>query len=135
MGVLKVSGIEVRFIRVKQKPLTGESKFRIGSSNVCDVNERFDTWSRKSLVKMEQKFETRIETRPEIFFFSLFSFPPPSFDSIRTMRVKPSSSVNTYHSFRSISPPCLELARKHSFSPFSVPVGSGTPRAVNFKPW
>lgn len=74
MGLLKVSGIEVRFIRVKQKPLTGESKFRIGSSNVCDVNERFDTWSRKSLVKMEQKFETRIETRPEIFFFSfLFS--------------------------------------------------------------
>lgn len=78
MGLLKVSGIEVRFIRVKQKPLTGESKFRIGSSNVCDVNERFDAWSRKSLVKMEQKFETRIETRPEIFFslFSLFLLPP-----------------------------------------------------------
>lgn len=74
MGVLKVSGIEVRFIRVKQKPLTGESKFRIGSSNVRDVNERFDTWSRKSLVKMEQKFETRIETRPEIFFFLSFLF-------------------------------------------------------------
>lgn len=132
MGVLKVSGIEVRFIRVKQKPLTGESKFRIGSSNVCDVNERFDAWSRKSLVKMEQKFETRIETRPEIFFslFSLFLLPP----SIQFERCA-SSSVNTYHSFRSISPPCLELARKHSFSPFSVPVGSGTPRAVNFKPW
>lgn len=64
------------------KTLTGESKFRIGSSNVCDVNERFDTWSRKSLVKMEQKFETRIETRPEIFFslFSLFLLPP-SFNS------------------------------------------------------
>lgn len=123
----------MRFIHVKQNPLTGESKFRIGSSNVYDVNERFWHVVEEIVGKKKRNKSLKLESkRVAKFFFPLFSLP--SFDSIETMRVNASSSVdNTYRSFRH---DLSSLARKHSFpqwsfSRFSIPVESGTPRAVN----
>lgn len=92
------------------------------------VEEIVGKKKRNKSLKLESK-------RVAKFFFPLFS--PPSFDSIGTMRVNASSSVdNTYRSFRY---DLSSLARKHSFpqwsfSRFSIPVESGTPRAVNLNP-
>lgn len=134
IGVLKVSGIERCDLYTWNKnPLTGESKFRIGSSNVYDVNERFWHVVEEIVGKKKRNKSLKLESkRVAKFFFPLFSLP--SFDSIETMRVNASSSVdNTYRSFRH---DLSSLARKHSFpqwsfSRFSIPVESGTPRAVN----
>lgn len=115
IGVLKVSGIERCDLYTWNKnPLTGESKFRIGSSNVYDVNERF--WHVVEEI-VGKKNGTKVwnsnRNASRNFFFPFFPLPP-SIQLERCALTRVVRLIILTVPFVTISPPWPENTVSHS---------------------